>query len=42
MAMQTFVNLPVTRGFLDPDGHQWSFIYMDMATNPGLTDQGQG
>jgi predicted lactoylglutathione lyase len=23
------------RGFLDLDGHQWSFIYMDMAAVQG-------
>jgi uncharacterized protein len=23
------------RGFLDPDGHQWSFTYMDLSAIPG-------
>jgi len=33
--MQTFINLPVRdlymRGFRDLDGHQWSFIHMDLS-----------
>ena len=39
MAMQTLgepedQGFMYMRGFLDLDGHQWSFIYMDMAAIP--------